>query len=85
MSQTSADYNIPTVMNVVRQNGNFKFSQKANDQKLQLEKRPFFKIDQDGSHYEGEWIVGTKIREGRGILIWPDGSRYEGYFKQDMC
>jgi hypothetical protein len=68
-------------MGVVRQNGSFKFAHQANDSRAQLDKRPLCKIDEDGSHYEGEWIVGTKTREGRGILLWPDGSRYEGYFK----
>ena len=24
------------------------------------------------------------MRQGRGMLIWKDGSKYEGYWKNDM-
>ena len=34
--------------------------------------------------YIGEWLVGTDIREGRGISIWKDGSMYEGYYKNNL-
>jgi hypothetical protein len=30
--------------------------------------------------YEGQWIVGTQIRCGKGIQVWPDGSLYEGWW-----
>jgi hypothetical protein len=39
------------------------------------------RVSDDGMHYEGEWIVGTQVKEGRGVLLWPNGSRYEGMFK----
>lgn len=35
--------------------------------------------------YEGQWIPGTMIREGRGRQIWKDGSLYEGWFKNDKA
>jgi hypothetical protein len=28
-------------------------------------------------------IIKTQIKEGRGIEIWPDGSIYEGWWKDD--
>ena len=35
--------------------------------------------------YYGEWEkTGTK-RHGRGIQVWTDGSRYEGYWKEDKA
>ncbi len=72
-------------MGVIKQLGNFKFTLQTPDNRVKLEKRAFQKIDADGTHYEGEWIADTKTREGRGVQIWPDGSRYEGYFKQGLC
>jgi hypothetical protein len=30
-------------------------------------------------------IEDTDIREGRGIQIWRDGSRYEGYWKNNRA
>ena len=35
----------------------------------------------NGFKYEGEYLRGTNIRDGRGIQIWTDGSRYDGYWK----
>jgi hypothetical protein len=40
---------------------------------------------ENNAKYEGEWIKGTKIREGKGKLIWPDGSIYEGYFHDNKA
>ena len=34
-----------------------------------------------GATYTGEWLKGTKTRQGRGILIRANGERYDGYFK----
>ena len=36
---------------------------------------------EDGTRYEGECIHGW--REGRGILVKPDGTRLEGWFEKD--
>merc|ERR1712032_630871 len=35
--------------------------------------------------YYGEWDSKKNKRHGRGIQIWPDGSRYEGYWKDDKA
>ena len=37
--------------------------------------------------YYGEWSTGptTSFRHGRGIQVWTDGSRYEGYWKNDKA
>jgi hypothetical protein len=35
--------------------------------------------------YYGEWSTESNQRHGRGIQIWVDGSRYEGYWKKDKA
>jgi hypothetical protein len=35
--------------------------------------------------YYGEWSTETNQRHGRGIQVWMDGSRYEGYWKRDKA
>ena len=37
------------------------------------------KLENDAK-YDGEWLSQTQIRQGKGVLIWPDGSIYEGYW-----
>ena len=39
----------------------------------------------NGQIYYGQWIEGTKIRQGFGRLIWQDGSLYEGQFKNNKA
>lgn len=31
--------------------------------------------------YEGQWDAELDIQSGRGVQIWPDGSRYDGFWK----
>ena len=33
--------------------------------------------------YEGEWCNG--VRDGYGVQVWPDSSRYEGEWKEDKA
>ncbi len=35
--------------------------------------------------YYGEWSKNNNRRYGRGIQIWSDGSKYEGYWKDDKA
>ena len=35
--------------------------------------------------YYGEWNKGTNKKHGRGIQVWNDGSKYEGYWKDDKA
>ena len=37
------------------------------------------------SVYYGEWDVKNNIRHGRGILVWPEGSKYTGYWVSDKA
>ena len=36
----------------------------------------------DGSSYQGEWIRG--IQHGYGKMIFPDGTKREGYFENNV-
>ena len=37
------------------------------------------------SKYFGEWDTNNNIRHGRGVLIWPEGSKYLGYWVNDKA
>ena len=49
-----------------------------------LENRKQYELG-DGRVYEGQWIIGTSIREGKGRLLAADGTIYEGWFKQNKA
>jgi len=37
--------------------------------------------------YQGEWLTleGQDLRDGRGVQIWANGSRYDGFWKEGMA
>lgn len=37
----------------------------------------------NGAVYTGQWL--NNMRDGYGYQTWPDGSRYEGYWKNDKA
>jgi len=37
----------------------------------------------DQSIYTGEW--NTNLKEGKGIKIWKDGMKFEGYWKNNKA
>ena len=41
----------------------------------------------NGAIYTGQWRKSKdeSVREGRGMLVWLDGTLYEGYFKNDKA
>ena len=43
------------------------------------------KIYKDGARYHGEWLIGTSIRQGRGIEVRPSKNIYKGYWVNDMA
>lgn len=71
----------PEVAKIREQLGDFAFNGAIDKNlvRLILEKRPA-KILADGSQYEGQWVVGSQTRAGKGLLTWPDGSIYEGWW-----
>mmetsp|Transcript_13350 Transcript_13350/g.11847 ORF Transcript_13350/g.11847 Transcript_13350/m.11847 type:complete len:184 (+) Transcript_13350:117-668(+) len=48
-----------------------------------LEERDWKVLVENFYSYKGQWIKGTDIREGYGIQIHYDGSKYEGFFKNN--
>lgn len=46
--------------------------------------RPITRIE-TGAFYRGQWNKYTNQREGKGTQIWPDGSIYEGTWKNDKA
>jgi len=42
-----------------------------------------FELDGD-SVYVGQWSADG-LREGKGVQMWKDGSKFEGFFKNDMA
>ena len=39
----------------------------------------------EGHFYEGEWDSKTNLRHGQGVMVWSDGSIYEGLWECDMA
>jgi len=56
---------MPKVLQIASKLGPFRFETYSGKNKI--EKRHFTKISPEGIRYEGEWILGTNIREGRGV------------------
>ena len=52
-----------------------------DNDKLEVKKNLIF---EDKTVYFGEYNNEKKIKEGRGIQIWPNGSKYFGYFQNNM-
>lgn len=46
--------------------------------------RPLTILD-NKTKYEGQWNEASGERDGMGMLIWPDGSVYEGYWKRNKA
>lgn len=34
----------------------------------------------NGAIFQGEWDSKTNLRDGKGIVIWNNGTRYDGFF-----
>lgn len=81
-------YDCPEVMRIREENGafNYEIGPYADDYAdgQHREKRGLTNIDND-ARYQGEWIVGSDVRDGRGFQIWPDGSLYEGYWRNNKA
>ena len=75
--------------------GQFDWNDTAFENQLGArEYRPTTKLP-NGDEYEGEWLIGTDIREGRGTLVVYSfnkmgplvqsyGCQYDGYFRDNM-
>ena len=54
------------------------------DDKIPVEIHSSIKYENQ-SEYFGETKKSSKIKHGRGIQIWIDGTKYEGYWKEDKA
>jgi hypothetical protein len=57
--------------------------QEINDGKKR-EIKPICVLE-NGAVYQGEWLVDENQKDGRGVQIWPDGSRYDGFWRDGMA
>lgn len=63
--------------------GPFIFDKSENDKDLDVVTRGPYELD-NGAIYHGQWTK-QGLREGKGIQLWKDGSKYEGYGKRDQA
>jgi hypothetical protein len=65
MEINSEGYNNADVMAIRAALGKFKFGTPHPDN-IKRVKKPLLMLE-NGAKYEGEWIEGTEVRDGRGI------------------
>ena len=63
--------------------GAFKYEKSPEKEDYTLGERGPYELD-NSAVYIGQWS-NMGMRHGRGIQLWPDGSKYEGYWKNDMA
>ena len=78
------DHSNPATRETEERLGPFIFDQEQNSPRdAELVTRGPYELD-NGSIYHGQWTK-EGLREGKGIQIWKDGSKYEGYWKNDQA
>eukprot|EP01022_Parablepharisma_sp_SALTPOND_P012873 TRINITY_DN1674_c0_g1_i1.p3 TRINITY_DN1674_c0_g1~~TRINITY_DN1674_c0_g1_i1.p3 ORF type:complete len:401 (+),score=43.48 TRINITY_DN1674_c0_g1_i1:4847-6049(+) len=77
------DYSNPETRATEQRLGPFKFDKPITNTDKELEDRGPFELD-NGAIYIGQWNKAG-LREGKGTQIWPDGSKYVGYWNNDMA
>ena len=77
------DYSNPATRLTEQKLGKFDYDQPASPSAKNLIERGPYELD-NGAIYVGEWTK-EGLRHGRGLQVWKDGSKYEGYWKQDMA
>ena len=78
------DYDNPKVQQIREELGEFDYDEEPNHGNQPVEYRPMVELE-NHARYEGDWIVREDIREGKGRQIWPDGSMYEGWWKENKA
>ena len=63
--------------------GEFVYDQAEQTPTITIQK-DLVRLECDESYYVGEWNELDQ-RHGKGEQVWDDGSRYEGYWKNDMA
>lgn len=78
-----AEYSNQEVNAILKNLGPFDYGTPEGDG-VRREKRPITLID-NKTKYEGEWNLLTNERDGMGVLVWPDGSIYEGFWRRNKA
>ena len=73
------DYDNEKVKEIRDNLGDYDYSGGQVENRTDLESRDIVELE-NHARYEGQWIIGTDIRQGAGKQVWPDGSLYEGWF-----
>jgi len=74
----------PRVAELESKLGAFKPEQSPSKENKRREIRPPVVLN-NGAKYSGEWDSESGKRDGFGIQLWADGSKYEGNWKDDMA
>jgi hypothetical protein len=78
-----SNYDNPQVKDLEDRLGKFEYGQ-DQPETHPLEFRGMVTLE-NGAKYQGEWIKATETRQGKGIQIWSDGSKYEGWWKNNKA
>jgi len=73
----------PQVLKIEEERGPFDAGERQNDG-FEKEERPMVELE-NGARYKGEWIAGSQTRQGFGVQIWSDGSKYEGWWQDNKA
>ena len=77
------DYSNPETRATEKRLGKFLYDEDSSSQWGKVQEKQAYELD-NGAIYVGFWN-SDGYRHFRGIQIWPDGSKYEGYWKSDMA
>lgn len=77
------EYQNNDVLEILRKLGPYDYGTLVDDG-VSRERRPMT-ILENKTKYEGYWNTKTGERDGMGVLIWPDGSIYEGFWKHNKA
>lgn len=74
------DYSTPKIRKIERKLGPFKYDRRVQEKEAIKQRGPIRFSNM--SVYLGEWNMYDE-KHGKGIQVWDDGSKYEGYWKYD--
>lgn len=83
-AEVADDYDNPKVQQIREELGEFDYDEETNHGEYLVEYRTMVELE-NHAKYDGEWIQGKNIRQGKGRQIWPDGSMYEGWWKDNKA
>lgn len=61
----------------------YRYSSMKHDGVARINKGPL-KFE-NGIIYKGQWNISEDCKDGQGVQVWPDGSKYEGYWKHNQA